>query len=86
MLSDYCSVYFNIVVVIVIGKELFLISQGMRRSFLDYDAFIGLDYTTKHVEIFSAEMINAIPLHEKPLTANDTQYMCCQAYYHTIIA
>jgi mannosyltransferase OCH1-like enzyme len=46
------------------SKEIFLIKDGYRRGFPDFDTFIGMNYTTSNVRVITHTKLEKIPLGE----------------------
>ena len=53
------------------GKELFLVLNGERRGFLNYDAFLSFHFNLRQVAHITQELLDSIPLNNTLLTEQD---------------
>lgn len=55
------------------GKELFLVLNGERRGFEDYDTFLAYNFNLRQVAHLSMTLVESIPLNSTRLTVEDAR-------------
>ncbi len=60
-------------VISIDGKELFMVKNGVRRGFADYDAFVAFQFHLKDVLVLPAATVLAFPLNPTLLSATDAK-------------
>jgi mannosyltransferase OCH1-like enzyme len=58
-------------IVTVDGRELFLVENGQRRGFRDWDAFVDNKFNHRAAKILSKEALEAIPLNSTVVTSEE---------------